>query len=51
MIVVPGYVSAVTVNEWGAIVSEIDIIPGKDKQHIERKLRERGIEGQLNFWQ
>lgn len=50
MIVVPGYVNAVTMGEYGSIISEIDIVPEREYGAITEKLRERGLEGVVNFW-
>ncbi len=50
-ITVPGYVTEVSVNEFGVIVSQIENVPAKERSEIERKVRSRNFRGPLNFWQ
>ncbi len=49
-IFVPGYVMGVSVNEHGQMVSQIERIPLNEQPEIERKIRERNLNGRLNFW-
>ncbi len=50
VIFVPGYVMGVSVNEYGRMVSQIETIPLNEHSEVERKIRERNLNGPLNFW-
>ncbi len=49
-IVVPGYVVDISVNEHGGLVSQIETIPMNERSEVERKIRDRNLNGRLSFW-
>ena len=49
-VLVPGYVQGKGKTKEGVETSEIKLLSKEEKNDLKKKLKEKGFEGEINFW-